>query len=272
MDTMNPPGTDHNCRLLVVDDNRSIHEDFQKILLRSTGASSEIEAAEAELFGDSPSSPADAQATFCLDSAFQGKEALDLVKRAREQGKPYAMAFMDVRMPPGWDGIETTAKIWEVDPDLQIVICTAYSDYSWDEMLKKLGQSDRLVILKKPFDNVEVLQLASNLVQKWQVLHDSKGRVTELEKKVAESEAQAVRAQKLEAMAEEIQTPVQTIAENLKLILQRFGHLNSTPAASGAADEKTDISELLKDVPAALQQSLEGIERVSKAVEAAKGK
>ena len=59
------------------------------------------------------------------------------------------MAFVDVRMPPGWDGVETTAKIWQKYPDLQVVICTAYSDYSWEEMLKKLGYSDRLVILKK---------------------------------------------------------------------------------------------------------------------------
>ena len=66
------------------------------------------------------------------------------------------MAFIDVRMPPGWDGIETTGRIWEVDPEIQVVICTAFSDYSPDEMLAKLGRSDRLLILKKPFDNVEV--------------------------------------------------------------------------------------------------------------------
>src|SRR5581483_11930474 len=181
MDTMNPPGTDHNCRLLVVDDNRSIHEDFQKILLRSTGASSEIEAAEAELFGDSPSSPADAQATFCLDSAFQGKEALDLVKRAREQGKPYAMAFMDVRMPPGWDGIETTAKIWEVDPSLQIAICTAYSAYSLESIAAKLHNPDGFVILKKPFDIVEVKQLASAFTEKWNLFHGLQRAQADLE-------------------------------------------------------------------------------------------
>jgi DNA-binding NtrC family response regulator len=72
-------------------------------------------------------------------------------------------------MLPSWDGIGTTAQIWKIDPDLQVVICTAYSDYSWDEMLVKIGLSDRLVILKKPFDNVEVLQLANALTEKWRL-------------------------------------------------------------------------------------------------------
>ncbi len=76
------------------------------------------------------------------------------------------MAFVDVRMPPGWDGVETTARIWEKYSDLQVVICTAYSDYSWEDMLKRLGYSDRLVILKKPFDTIEVLQLAISMTEK----------------------------------------------------------------------------------------------------------
>ena len=77
------------------------------------------------------------------------------------------MAFVDVRMPPGWDGIETIARIWEVYPDLQIVVCTAYSDYSWEEMRAKVGQPDSLLVLKKPFDNIEVQQLAHALTKKW---------------------------------------------------------------------------------------------------------
>lgn len=94
------------------------------------------------------------------------------------------MAFMDVRMPPGMDGIETTGKIWEMYPDLQVVICTAYSDYSWDEMKSRLGQSDRLVILKKPFDNVEVLQLACTMTEKWRLLQQVRTQIADLERKV----------------------------------------------------------------------------------------
>jgi YesN/AraC family two-component response regulator len=91
------------------------------------------------------------------------------------------MAFVDVRMPPGWDGIETIARIWEAYPDLQVAICTAYSDYSWDEMIAKVGTSDRLVILKKPFDNIQVLQLASALTAKWHLLQQVNVKIENLE-------------------------------------------------------------------------------------------
>ena len=108
-----------------------------------------------------------------------------MVCRALEEGRPYMMAFVDVRMPPGWDGVETTSKIWEHYPDLQVVICTAYSDYSLEEMLDKLGHSDRLVILKKPFDNIEVQQLANALTEKWQLLQQAKSTMDDLESAVA---------------------------------------------------------------------------------------
>src|SRR6201999_2932173 len=106
------------------------------------------------------------------------------VNKAVRNGNRYSMAFVDVRMPPGIDGVETTAKLWEIDPDLQVVICTAYSDYSWSEMLDKLGRSDRLVILKKPFDNVEVLQLATSLTRKCQLLQESNHKMAGLEQMV----------------------------------------------------------------------------------------
>jgi len=152
-----------NQRILVIDDNQSIHEDFRKILSRPKAAGPELSAAEAALFGEPL--PAIELPEFQLDFAFQGQEGLNLIERSLREGRPYAMAFVDVRMPPGWDGIETTAKIWKAYPDLQVVICTAYSDYSWEEMLKILGYSDRLIILKKPFDNIEVVQLAISLTE-----------------------------------------------------------------------------------------------------------
>ena len=82
------------------------------------------------------------------------------------------MVFVDVRMPPGWDGIETIQKIWEKHPQLQIIICTAHSDYSWHNMIKQLGQTDRLLILKKPFDSIEVRQIACSLAKKWDLLYN----------------------------------------------------------------------------------------------------
>lgn len=148
-------------RILVIDDNPAIHEDFRKILCWNRGRSTELEEQEAELFGTAH--PFGEQSEFEIDSAFQGEGGLARVYDAMQEGRPYALAFVDVRMPPGWDGIEVTPKLWVADPNLPVVICTAYSDYSWEEMFARIGTSDRTFILKKPFDREEVLQLAHAL-------------------------------------------------------------------------------------------------------------
>ncbi|MGH8046990.1 MAG: response regulator [Chthoniobacterales bacterium] len=188
-----------NRRILVIDDNATIHEDFRKILGHGLDGEAALDEAEAALFGNGADHPA--RRVFSIDSAFQGQEGLDMVCRAQADDQPYAMAFVDVRMPPGWDGVETTAKIWEKDPAIQIVICTAYSDYSWDDMLEKLDCSDRLVILKKPFDNIEVLQLANALTEKWRLARQARIRMEDLEHMVGERtrDLQATNAQLAEA-------------------------------------------------------------------------
>jgi two-component system sensor histidine kinase/response regulator len=168
-------------RILVVDDNEAIHKDFRKIFGTGSATGAALEAAEVLLFGEETSSNG---AGFEVDSAFQGKEGLEMVRKAVAEGRPYPLAFVDVRMPPGWDGIETVSRIWQEYPDLQVVICTAYSDYSWDDMLKNLGRTDRLVILKKPFEVIEVLQLAEALTEKWNLSQQAKARMTDLEKVV----------------------------------------------------------------------------------------
>jgi CheY-like chemotaxis protein len=183
---MNNPQLERNSRVIVIDDNPSIHADFRKILAGGNDVR-ESDAIESALFGEE----ADAKRTilFEVDSAYQGQEGLELVERALLGGRPYAMAFIDVRMPPGWDGIETAARIWAVDPDMQVVICTAYSDYSWGEMMGRLGQSDKLLILKKPFDNVEALQLAAAMTEKWHVTKQANIKMAELERLVEERTA-----------------------------------------------------------------------------------
>ena len=177
-------GVKRNRRLLVVDDNRAIHDDFRKILSSTPAREDALEDAAALLF-DAPAA-APKRVAFEIESAFQGRDALAMVRQAMQDGHPYAMAFLDVRMPPGWDGVETAARIWQECPGLQIVICTAYSDYSWDDMTAKLGNSDQLVILKKPFDAVEVLQLANALTEKWRLQQEARLKLEYLEQLVCE--------------------------------------------------------------------------------------
>jgi len=170
-------------RILVIDDNPAIHRDFKKIFSPDSSSATALSASEAALFGasDEPARP-----HFQIDSALQGQQGVDMVRRAVEEKQPYAMAFVDVRMPPGWDGIETIARLWEQDPNVQIVICTAYSDYSWEETREKLGHADRFIVLKKPFDNIEVLQLAESLTEKWRLARQEQCRLQELEHRIKE--------------------------------------------------------------------------------------
>ena len=120
-------------RILIIDDNAAIHADFRKILGPAQDQNVGLARTKQLLFGESAAmSPLSG---FVIESAFQGQEGLEMIKQAAEAGEPYTLAFVDVRMPPGWDGVETISHIWECCPDIQIVVCTAYSDYSWEEMI-----------------------------------------------------------------------------------------------------------------------------------------
>jgi PAS domain S-box-containing protein len=112
------------------------------------------------------------------------------VEQSLAEGRPYALAFVDVRMPPGWDGVETVTHLWKTDPHLQTVLCTAYSDYSSTDIQRRLGHSDNLLILKKPFDNIEVTQLAHTLTRKWLVGRQAEAKIADLDLIVAERTAQ----------------------------------------------------------------------------------
>ena len=154
-----------NQRILVIDDNRAIHDDFRKILTRADDGEADLAAAELAIFGESAA--ADVRPTFDVDSALQGEQGVECVRAALAAGHPYAVAFVDMRMPPGWDGLETIETLWAVDPDVQVVICSAHSDYDWTEVVARLGHADKLLIIKKPFEPIEVLQCACALTRKW---------------------------------------------------------------------------------------------------------
>ncbi|MEO8592045.1 MAG: response regulator [Candidatus Solibacter sp.] len=192
-----------NNRILIVDDNRAIHEDLRKVLAGDSEALAGLQEDEAILFG----SAADTAVVFEVDSAYQGEEALGMVKQASAEGRPYALAFVDIRMPPGWDGIETIGHFREVDPDMQTVVCTAYSDYSWKDMQIRLGPSDNLLILKKPFDNIEVIQLAHALTRKWLLGHQASAKMAELDLMVTQ------RTRELQAATARIQSELEEKAK-----------------------------------------------------------
>ena len=242
-----PADSTANHRILIVDDNEAIHEDFRKILAPEAAHSQAIDDLESLIFGDAAP---ETQTHFELTHAHQGQEALVLVAESLAAGRPFALAFVDIRMPPGWDGIETIARLWAVNPELQVVICTAYSDYGWDSITQRLGSSDSLVILKKPFDHVEALQLAHALTNKWNLARQAALRVDELEQMVAARTAELESAQEQRRQAYKMEAVGRLAAgiahdfNNLLTVIQGYSSLQLArlPGESDVAQSLGHIS------------------------------
>lgn len=177
-------------RILLVDDDPSIHEAYAKILGPGQGSSirepDAVSSARAAFLGAGSAQPQPERATEArlaceLVHARQGEEACNLAAET-----PFDLAFVDVRMPPGIDGVETVARLWQLDPQLEVVLCTAWSDYSHEQTVARLGRSHRLLVLKKPFETIEVRQMALALTEK----RAAARRVTQLLEEVQEASAE----------------------------------------------------------------------------------
>jgi signal transduction histidine kinase len=223
-----------NPRVLIVDDNQSIHEDFRRIL-QSQPEDEDLNQARKDLFGGVPL--VKGLDHFELDYAVQGQAALALVRMARQEGRPYAVAFVDMRMPTGWDGLETIERLWEVDGRIQVVICTAYSDHSWAELAARLGMSDRLLILRKPFDAIEVQQIAASLTRKWELGRDVRLQIEDL---VAQVNA---RNRELQATNQLLE---QQVAERTAELQRRNEELERTVEALKEAKAEADNANQAK--------------------------
>ena len=292
-----------NRRILLIDDERPVHDAYHTILAADATDDSDFDALSAEMFGDDapPQQPASGGVAFELTSAYQGEEGVELCSAAVAAGKPFAVAFVDMRMPPGIDGLETVCRLWEVDPELQVVICSAYTDYSWDEVRAKLGYSSRLLILKKPFENVEVHQMAAALTEKWSLslaaglrLETLDEAVTERTRELEQAQKQLLQAEKMASVgqlaagvAHEINNPIGYIASNLNTltdyvsdltqVLQAFvawqesadagaEDAEARRAAAAALAKKVDLDFLLEDLESLVCESTEGTDRVRKIV------
>ena len=175
--------TPKNWRVLAIDDNPAIHKDYKKVL-NTEVADSSLADAESFLFDEEPAQTSSSKSEFIyeIDSAFQGEEGWQLVQKSLEEGREYSVALIDVRMPPGWDGIETAKRIWQIYPELPVVLCTAYSDYGWEHICDELPYLDQLLILKKPFEPIELRQIVAAQVSRWHLSRLAQGNKEHLQR------------------------------------------------------------------------------------------
>jgi CheY-like chemotaxis protein/AraC-like DNA-binding protein len=183
-------------RILIVDDNPNIHRDFE-LVFDTDFKNLDLDVEEEKLFGDSAAGPTHHSA-YELDHAFSGLEGVEKVSQSLAADRHYQLAFVDIRMP-GIDGVEAVARIWKIDPAIQIVICTAFADYSQEDLTARLGHTDKLLVLKKPFDTIEVTQLAGTLTAKWFLARQAALKMEQMELLVARRTEKVLDLQRREA-------------------------------------------------------------------------
>lgn len=250
-------------RILVIDDTPSIHDDFRKVLTPVAPAvGDQLADLAGAIFGpvSAPASP-----DFALDFATQGEEGLALVERALAEGRPYAVAFVDMRMPPGWDGLKTIERLWAADERLQAVICTAYSDHGWSVITGRLGRSDRLIILKKPFDPIEALQLAHALTEKWALTQAARLRSTQLEAMVDARTAELVAAKEAAEQASRAKSLfLANMSHEVRTPLNGLLGLNALLLASELSPEQREWAQTMAGSGEMLLTLLNGVLDVSR--------
>lgn len=165
--------------VLVIDDERDIGDDFLRVLGTRPIRPPILRSMEQALFG--AAGGAGGSPVFDVDVAMCGKDGRDLAVAAEAERRPYGVAFVDMRMPGGWDGLTTIEALWRVSPSLHVVICTAHCDFDWHQINARLGMSEQWLILRKPFDPIEVQQLACSLSAKWRLVRENEQRLKELE-------------------------------------------------------------------------------------------
>ncbi|MDP2359813.1 MAG: response regulator [bacterium] len=205
-------------RILAIDDEAEVLAAYQEMLGGPRSAGGGLSAMRERLFGAGPAPIADVG--FELVCARQGEEAVDHLRRALDEERPFAVAFVDMLMPPGRDGLWTSRELRRLAPGLDIVIVTAYSNVDPQELSRQVPPAERLLYLQKPFHPFELRQLATALARKWQAEQRALELLEAQSRAVLAAElASRVKSQFLANMSHEIRTPINGILGMSELLL-----------------------------------------------------
>ena len=236
-------------RILVIDDDQDVWKAYRLVLNPDELSPDSSSAKISQLLGDGETT--ERENGFSLSFAGQGQEGYQLVAEAKEKD-PIAVAFVDIRMPPGWDGMETAVKIRGIDPDIELVIVTAYSDRSMEEIVRAVGSPDKLLFLRKPFDPEELQQMARALSSKW---HLSREREKQQHAQRL-LEQQLMHAQKMETIG----TLAGGIAHDFNNILSAI--MGYTDLALMRTPENTPLQEDLRQVRKAADRAADLVRQI----------
>ena len=166
-----------NNRVLIVDDQEEMHQDFEEMLNPRL-----IEASTDELVdGIGLEEEESFMPELEIMHATSGERAFEIIKSALEDENPIAVAYIDIRMPPGWDGVETTRRIREIDKNIQIVMMTAHTDRSLPEIMQNMELIHKLLYIRKPCHRESVQQMTISLVEKWNVERELADKTRQIE-------------------------------------------------------------------------------------------
>ncbi|MCI1142683.1 EAL domain-containing protein [Sphingomonas sp. WKB10] len=237
-------------RLLIVDDEPAMHDSYARCFAVQRGAAENaLDAMAAELFGDdAPAADTAADDSFDLTHCHQGLDAVAAVEAALAAGTPYAVAFIDVRMPPGIDGRETARRIRALDPEINLCIVTGFSDFSPIEISKVAGPADKIFYIAKPFEVAEIVQTATALAHRWQVDRELTAAREQLAAQIVQLEEQSAELAANESRAIHMATHDSlTDAPNRLAFLRALGDRAKRPGLFATAMFDLDRFKIVND-------------------------
>lgn len=251
----------YNNRVLAIDDDQDILDIFTSVLTRVSHAQGAETVALSALLGITPKTVETKRRHFVVDTAQQGEEGFEMIKAAKASGNNYAVVFIDMRMPPGWDGVTTAREIRQIDEMAEIIVVTAYSDSSIADIVEQVGFTDRLLYLKKPFDDEEILQLADSLTMRWNLERKVHGLASFLENIIDslislniafnnEEEVTPFLESTLKSIGAFLETPDVFLAciENEKLLM-KIGLGRFSDGMTNGSSFKVMVDQILKKEP-----------------------